>query len=276
MSPQSFEESPEAPGRSYGDSSEALRLPSGVSNANVRHPAARRRQQLTLPSVIGATVQHGMPTLLHRTLFAIEPGEDGWFITIVDGGHAEEAICALTRRFRRGGKPVTVLHEGLLAASNEVTRARQEYRKASRLGSSVQWLNPVSATVAHIGQRSAAVLWVGATMAFLIRGSQVHLKTTPHVAPTTTRSTSGARVVRNLLQRSLDQANSRPEALPELWSLAAGDRLILCSENVGPLLTNGASKRYLALSNGPASMFIATLLEDATDPPTAGVIIACA
>ena len=111
-------------------------------------------------------------------------------------------------------------------------------------------------------------------MGFLVRESQVHLKTTPHVAPTTTRSTSGARVVRNLLQRSLDRADLTPEPSPELWSLSAGDRLILCSENVAPLLTNGASERYLALSNGPASAFIAALLEDAIDPPTAGVIIA--
>jgi hypothetical protein len=181
---------------------------------------------------VGASGQRGSDSLLHKSGFVIEPmSNGGWLAAILDGGYVDEALSILAQRFRHGGDASTVISEAFALAGKTTARLIAQSQASVQRDSYPHWVNPLSAIAVHVEQSSAKAWWLGAAAAFLLRDSEVLARTQPHVVEVTTRSSSGTRATRHLLQSSLDREGARPESVPA-WEIATGDQLVLCSESI--------------------------------------------
>ena len=225
-------------------------------------------------NINAAMAEQPSNNLLHHASTLIEPAEGGgWFVAIADGGLAQHAIIAIATALRRGGCADSLVLEALANARNVVQKEGRRMQQHLPPSSPFEWVNPVSAIVAHLTNDMASFSWVGGVQALLVSGGLLRPVTDPHVDYLTTRDVAGILTVRPLQQRSLDG-----EAPFDVSSLTPryedGDRLLVCSESVAIFLRN--SWAVTNRNSDSPSMSAARLVEETLDskilPRVAAVI----
>ena len=188
------------------------------------------------------------------------------------GGHAagEVASAAVVESLRAcdvaagPGELLEVLARGVTAANAEV--ARQAAEDPTRLGMGTT----LTAMLWSDGQ--AALVHIGDSRAFRLRDGVLRRLTEDHVMG---KLVSNAGELAPVLTRYLD---GRPDRSPDLGlrEFRPGDRYLLCSDGLSPVVTDSAIREVLAAAVDAAEAVrqLVALAEDAGGPDNISVIVA--
>lgn len=196
-----------------------------------------------------------------------------WLYAVADGmgGHAagEVASAAVIETLRSHDEEVAadrlleVLGRAIAEANAEVARRADEIPARRGMGTT---LTAILRSGDHI-----AVAHIGDSRAFRLRASQLRQITEDHVMG---KLVSNARGLAPVMSRYLD---GRPERSPdlgvrELWS---GDRYLLCSDGLSPVVSAEAIRVVLASGADPGAAVreLVALAEDAGGPDNISVIV---
>jgi PPM family protein phosphatase len=202
-------------------------------------------------------------TYLGHYLFAVADGL---------GGHAagEVASAAVIESLRAHddvvdpGALVDVLSRSVTGANAEVARRAEEDPARFGMGTTLT-------AILWSGDDHAALVHIGDSRAFLLRGGQLRLLTEDHVLG---NLVSNAGALAPVLSRYLD---GRPDRSPDLGvrELQPGDRYLLCSDGLSPVVGTEAIGAVLAAAADPADAVyrLVDLAEQAGGPDNISVIV---
>ena len=188
------------------------------------------------------------------------------------GGHAagEVASAAVIESLRvcdvaaEPGNLLEVLARAVTAANAEVARRAAEDPARRGMGTTL------TAMLWSDGQ--AALVHIGDSRAFRFRDGVLRRLTEDHVMG---KLVSNAGELAPVLTRYLD---GRPDRSPDLGlrELRPGDRYLLCSDGLSPVVTDSAIREVLAAAANPAEAVrqLAALAEEAGGPDNISVIVA--
>jgi len=210
----------------------------------------------------------------------VRPGNEdavyaGWrLLAVADGmgGHAagEIASAAVIESLRAcdvdvpPGQLLEVLARAVATANAEVARRAAE--DPGRLGMGTT----LTAMLRSADQ--AALVHIGDSRAFRLRGGVLRRLTEDHVMG---KLVSNAGELAPVLTRYLD---GRPDRSPDLGlrDLRPGDRYLLCSDGLSPVVSDTAIRKVLAAAAdaGTAARQLVVLAEEAGGPDNISVIVA--
>jgi PPM family protein phosphatase len=196
-----------------------------------------------------------------------------WLFAVADGmgGHAagEVASAAVIESLRahdadaEPGALVEVLRQAVTEANAEVARRAAEDPARFGMGTTLT-------AMLWSGDR-AALVHIGDSRAFRLRDGQLRQITEDHVLG---NLVSNAGALAPVLSRYLD---GRPDRSPDLGlrDLRPGDRYLLCSDGLSPVVSTAAIGAVLSAAADPSDAVrqLVALAEDAGGPDNVSVII---
>jgi PPM family protein phosphatase len=196
-----------------------------------------------------------------------------WLHAVADGlgGHAagELASAAAIRILAAydsetdPGSLLEMLARAVAEANAEVARCAAEDPARTGMGTTLT-------AILRSGDQ-AGFLNIGDSRAFRLRGGQLRQMTEDHVLG---NLVSNAGAMAPVLVRYLD---GRPDRSPDLGlrELRAGDRYLLCTDGLSPVVPAGAIRDVLSVAEGPAGALgqLVTLAEEAGAPDNVSAIV---
>jgi protein phosphatase len=196
-----------------------------------------------------------------------------WLFVVADGmgGHAagEVASAAVIESLRAhdadvgAGALLEVLGHAVAKANAEVARRAAEDPARFGMGTTL--------TAMLWSGNTAALVHIGDSRAFLLRDGQLRQITEDHVLG---NLVSNAGPLAPVLSRYLD---GRPDRSPDLGlrELRAGDRYLICSDGLSPVVSTEAIDAALAAATDPADAVrhLVALTEESGAPDNVSVIV---